>query len=295
VPVLSEFDFTPKTVDVSTGPKTMTVTARVADATGGQAPTMILDSDTTTQTLGLGTMSLVSGTPQDGLYQRTITIPATAAPGAWTVTIYPLSDTAGNSETSSHNHPTKLAVTNGAVNASAPDAPTAVSAVRGNGSATVSWSPPADNGSPITGYTVTAFPGGSSVTVGGTSTTATVSGLTNGTAYTFAVTASNAIGMSPPSAPSASVTPATKPGRIAKPSVTVTGRKAVIRWLAPTNGGSAISGYSVFVNGNARTTSAGVRKFVLKNLTPGRYQVQVKATNALGAGPSSDTVSFRIR
>lgn len=48
-PVLSEFDFTPKTVDVAAGSKTLTVTARVTDASGTNAPTMLIGSDTTTQ------------------------------------------------------------------------------------------------------------------------------------------------------------------------------------------------------------------------------------------------------
>ena len=64
---------------------------------------------------------------------------------------------------------------------SAPGAPTGVSAVGGNGQATVSWIAPAsDGGSPITAYTVTSNPG--SLTCGTTGTlTCPVTGLTNGT------------------------------------------------------------------------------------------------------------------
>jgi Zn-dependent metalloprotease len=89
----------------------------------------------------------------------------------------------------------------------APMAPTAVNATPDDGQAVVWWATPASNGgSAITGYTVTASPGGMSATTTG-ATTATVTGLTNGTAYTFTVTATNAIGTSPRSAPSAAVTP----------------------------------------------------------------------------------------
>ncbi|WP_460712667.1 hypothetical protein, partial [Nocardioides dilutus] len=61
-PVLSDFDFSPKTVDVNDGAKQVTVSAHVTDATGTTAPTLLLDSDSTTQTAGFGSMTLTSGT-----------------------------------------------------------------------------------------------------------------------------------------------------------------------------------------------------------------------------------------
>jgi probable HAF family extracellular repeat protein len=87
-----------------------------------------------------------------------------------------------------------------------PGAPTGVIATAGNAQATVSFTAPVSNGgSPITSYTVTSSPGG--ITSTGASSPITITGLTNGTAYTFTVTATNATGTGPLSAPSNSVTP----------------------------------------------------------------------------------------
>ncbi|WP_460712665.1 hypothetical protein, partial [Nocardioides dilutus] len=157
-PVLSDFDFSPKTVDVNDGAKQVTVSAHVTDATGTTAPTLLLDSDSTTQTAGFGSMTLTSGTAQDGVWSRTVTIPDTAAPGPWTVTIYPLEDTLGNDDATFHNHPTKLTVTNTPPD-TVPGAPTGVTATAGDAQAMVSWTAPSsDGGSALTGYTVTSSP-----------------------------------------------------------------------------------------------------------------------------------------
>jgi hypothetical protein len=94
----------------------------------------------------------------------------------------------------------------------APGAPTAVTAVAGNGSASVSWTAPGNGGSPISSYTVTPYIGTSAqtpVTVTGSppATSTTVTGLTNGTSYTFTVSATNTIGTGTASASSNAVTP----------------------------------------------------------------------------------------
>ena len=94
--------------------------------------------------------------------------------------------------------------------ATVPQPPTGVFGTAGNASVAVSWTAPTDDGgSPILEYRATANPGGVSCTSGATG--CTVTGLANGTGYTFTVTAENAVGISAPSAPSATVTPTAPP------------------------------------------------------------------------------------
>jgi len=98
--------------------------------------------------------------------------------------------------------------------ATVPGAPTGVSAVPADSSATVSFTAALGNGSPVTGYTVTATDtttpangGQTCATPDGNTTSCTFSGLTNGDTYTFTVTATNSVGTGPASAPSSPVTP----------------------------------------------------------------------------------------
>ncbi len=93
-----------------------------------------------------------------------------------------------------------------------PGAPTGAMAVAGDASASVSWVAPLDSGSyPISNYQVTSAPGGRSCLVSVPALTCTVSGLTNGTSYTFTVRALNGAGWGSDSAPSNAVTPRATP------------------------------------------------------------------------------------
>ncbi|MEK0316505.1 S-layer homology domain-containing protein [Cohnella sp. 56] len=91
-----------------------------------------------------------------------------------------------------------------------PAAPTGVSALPRDGAAIVSFEPSADDGgSEVLKYTATAWTDGNAVlSAEGAASPITLSGLANGTAYTFTVTATNAQGDSPASTPSNEVIPA---------------------------------------------------------------------------------------
>ncbi len=91
-----------------------------------------------------------------------------------------------------------------------PGAPTIISVTAGNGQATVSFTAPISNGgNTIASYTVTSSPG--NITATGAGSPITITGLTNGTAYTFTVTATNAAGAGSASASSSTVIPLASP------------------------------------------------------------------------------------
>jgi hypothetical protein len=89
------------------------------------------------------------------------------------------------------------------------DPPTSVSASAGNAQATVSFSLPAYDGKGVATYLATSSPGG--ITGSGSSSPITVTGLSNGTAYTFTVSTISGYGVSATSSASNSVTPVAPP------------------------------------------------------------------------------------
>lgn len=99
-------------------------------------------------------------------------------------------------------------------------APQNVTATAENAEATVTWSAPASSGSfPITTYEVRSTPTGGTCLV--SARTCTITGLTNGTTYTFEARALNGAGWGPWSTPSNAVTPVAPP----PPSITITGSR----------------------------------------------------------------------
>jgi Fibronectin type III domain len=166
------------------------------------------------------------------------------------------------------------------------------------GQALVKWLGPEQyNPLPITGYRVETWSGGSLV---GTTTVGNeywlwVTGLTNGTAYTFTVAALNSAGWGPASAPSAPVVPHEAPGAPSSVEVTPGDGRVDVRWSAPASqGGSAITGYRVrlFVDGNwFREIHFGVALTLdVTGLSNGTaYTVDVAAENDVGYGPATSS------
>ena len=151
-----------------------------------------------------------------------------------------------------------LAVARTGDTTTAPGAPTNVTAVAGDTTAHVTWSAPAsDGGTPITGYTVTAQPGGATCTTTG-ATQCKVTGLQNGTAYTFTVVAHNELTGSPASAPSAAVTPFWLPKAVVitgAAQVTIGQRTTLVASIDPAQANQAVTWQSS--NPAVATVSAG--------------------------------------
>ena len=177
-----------------------------------------------------------------------------------------------------------------------PDAPTIGTASRtASQQVTVTYTAPSFNGGvPITSYTATSSPGGitGSVSQAG-SGSIVVNGLTNGTAYTFTVTATNPVGTSNPSAASNSATPYTVPNAPTIGTATATSTsQATVTYTAPaSNGGSTITSYTAVsspgsITGTLSTSGSGT--ITINGLTSGTsYTFTVYATNAAGNGASS--------
>jgi len=180
--------------------------------------------------------------------------------------------------------------------ASAPGAPTLVTASPLNESATVSWTAPANNGgSSITGYTVTAINVSTQATISRTTTSSpyTFTGLTNGIEYKFRVTATNANNLtSEPSVLSDSVTPVgVAPGAPTSVTASPLNESATVSWTAPANtGGSSITGYTVTsIPPLPSQTTNGATSLQFPGLTNGNsYKFKVTATTVYGTSSLSD-------
>ena len=180
-----------------------------------------------------------------------------------------------------------------------PAAPTSVTATGGNAQAALTWSAPTVSAqTPITDYVVqfssnsgstwNTFSDGTS-----TSTSATVTGLTNSTAYVFRVAAVNGVGAGAYTAASSSVTPTAGTPPNAPTSLTATAGNAQLSlaWTAPSAPGTyAITGYTVEYTpsgGSAATVATGstAASYTLTGLTNGTaYTVRVAAVSSAGTG-----------
>lgn len=168
-----------------------------------------------------------------------------------------------------------------------PDPPTSAVGTRGNGQVSVAFTPPVNGGSSaIIDYTAISTPG--SFTATGSGSPLVVTGLANGTAYTFTVHARNTQGNSSESVASAAVTPATVPGAPTGVTAAAGNASAVVTFSAPAStGGDAITGYTVTASTGPTGTGAG-SPITVSGLTNGvAVTFTVTATNTVGTGAAS--------
>jgi hypothetical protein len=153
-------------------------------------------------TISPPTMQLAPG--QTGTVTDSFTVPPNGDDPSFALVV---STSAGQTTAALVTKPTPAPQPVGVTN-TAPGAPTGASASAGDRQAIVSWTAPGNNGgATINGYAVTSFPGGKTCTWSSGPLACTVTGLTNGTSYTFTVTATNSVGTGPASAPATPETP----------------------------------------------------------------------------------------
>lgn len=254
-------------------------------------------------TSGNGQISVAFTTPANNGGTAITGYTATSSPGGFTATgsssplvisgltngtSYTFTVVATNSEGDS-----APSVASGAVVPSTvPDAPTSVSATGGNAQASVSFTAPASNGgAAITEYTATSSPGGFTAT--GSSSPLVVSGLTNGTAYTFTVVATNIKGNSVASSASSSITPSTVPSAPTSVSASAGNAQATITFTASSsNGGATITGYTATSSPGGLTATGSGSPLTITGLTNGTsYTFTVVATNSNGNSAASTASS----
>ena len=187
---------------------------------------------------------------------------------------------------------------------SGPDGPVVSGVTPGDGTVTVSWSPPeSDGGSAITAYRVewklrstSAWTGASGTDLGATARSHQITGLTNGTPYDVRMRAANSAGPGD-WAFFPTVTPGafTEPGAPTIDSVTSGDDSLTVNWSPPdSNGGSAITAYRVewklsstsqWTGASGRDLGATARSHQITSLTNGTsYDARVRASNSVGGG-----------
>ena len=171
---------------------------------------------------------------------------------------------------------------------------------------TVSWSAPGDGGSAITGYEIrrktrSSFSWQGSVAATAATRSRVFRGLDADTEYEFQVRAKNRVGSGGWSASIIVRTgqpPATVPERVSQPSASEDGVTITVRWTAPGDGGSAITGFEIrhkarssFSWQGSVAATAASRSRVFRDLDAGtEYEFQVRAENRIGEGDWSPSV-----
>ncbi|HTV72556.1 MAG TPA: fibronectin type III domain-containing protein [Candidatus Acidoferrales bacterium] len=243
-----------------------TAYSQTITASGGTAPyTYTLSAGALPNGMSLSSSGTLSGTPTvAGSYDFTVkTTDSTSATATRTYSTF-------------------------TVNATVPSAPTIGTATAGNGQATVTFTAPSSNGgATITGYTATSSPGGLTGTC--SSSPCTVTGLTNGTAYTFSVTATNSQGTGSASAMSNSVTPQ------ASQTITFSNPGSQNFGTSPTLTATATSGLTVTFTSATTAVCTITSGGTLTTITAGTCTVDAnQAGNGTYSAASQVAQSFSI-
>lgn len=188
------------------------------------------------------------------------------------------------------------AASNSVIPSTVPDAPTIDDVVAGDAQATITFTEPLnDGGNAITGFTVTSNP--DNISDVGVSSPITVTGLTNGTEYTFTVVATNVNGDSVDSAASTGVTPAA-PATVPDAPIMISAvggdTDATVTFTPPDfNGGAPISVFQVTSNpGNIVATGYNSPILVSTLTNETAYTFTVTAVNSVGtSAPSASSNS----
>lgn len=148
----------------------------------------------------------------------------------------------------------------------------------------VSFSAPSNNGAEITQYTVTST-SGSAYSKKCDSTTCTLDGLTNNVEYTFEVVATNRVGDSEPSGPSAIARPDARPDTPVAPTLAFGDKTLKVAWQTPTTPGSPVESFNLQISpappsGVTEKTGVTGNALTWEGLENGTsYQVRVQAVN----------------
>lgn len=197
----SAFSSSVTVTTVPQNPNTPTVAdVGTSRAWGNGAVTVTITAGAT----GGATISGFRGTSTPGSFTGTNATSPVTVTGLASNTSYTFTAAAQNT----NGYSTESASSASVLATTVPNTPATPTATAGNASASVAFTLLTGNdtgGKAITGYTVTSTPG--SFTGTGTTSPITVTGLTNGTSYTFKVKAANANGTGLESAASTAVTP----------------------------------------------------------------------------------------
>ena len=175
-----------------------------------------------------------------------------------------------------------------------PAAPTDLVATPGNAQVSVAFTAGSDNGSAITDYSYSIDNGSHWTSLGITASPATITGLTNGTAYSIMLLAHNSAGDGAASISTSSVTPYTTPGPPTGLIATPGNRQVSIAFTAGSDNGRPITDYAYSIDNGSQWISLGTSTspVTITGLTNGtRYSIMLRSHSIAGDSPPSATIT----